>query len=184
MNKFCNRLSINIFPLVNQYNIYIDKPHVIVNLKFINPDINQLLKSCGITISHVEIFKKDKNSVGQGIHTDLDGLSNHVKINWIVNGKDSHMLWFDKLDTASGRRSLTSVNTTYTRHTLKDVKLAYKCKTKQGYPYLIETAVPHQVINPIETRYAICCVLSDLNKKRISMQHAQSLLSDYILDEN
>jgi hypothetical protein len=182
MNPYYNPLLLDIPPLRDGFNIeQISEHHVPISLTEINPEIKELLMSLGITVSWIELFYRKPGHIGS-IHAD-NRSGDFTKINWIYKGKKSKMLWFTVKDSSSIKEPhVTMANTEYLKYSITEVTRVETAMLTG--PSLVQVGIPHLVINPHEDRYCLCFVLSDLNGERLTMEHAQQLLSEYIQTDN
>ena len=147
--------------------------------KFLNLNLLDWLNYLRITIQHIECFYRRPYNKGL-IHSDVNG-GDFTKINYIFGGKNSYMQWYEPLAHSKGLDQRTpSGNTPYVAFAEKDViPVSKACLT--GYN-LVQVGIPHTIINDSEERFCLSIVISDINKKRITMQQAQSVLKDYIIE--
>lgn len=179
MNMYCNSLNFTIPPL-SGFDIYSTPSHQIpIELKYINPDIKELLSSLGIFVNYAELFYRKPRHQGT-IHADNNG-GDFTKINWVYGGRGSSMHWFEikeSIDLENKPILYTQANTEYKQYRLAEVD--HKYQSKMLGPCLVQVGKPHLVMNPLEDRYALCFVLVDETGKRIPMAEAQQKLKDYI----
>ena len=177
MNKYCNKINLPFEPLIPEYNIFSQsEPLVSIDLKYLNPELKNLLNELNVTVTFIECFYR-KPYGASGIHVDsFEG--DFVKINWVYNGEGSYTEWFEPLPNTSSIPMLTNANTPFTLYKPEDVLLVEK-QNMQG-TYLIQVGIPHRVKNLLEHRYCLSLVLSDANNRRLSMSSAQLLLKYYL----
>lgn len=177
MNPYCNPLKLDIAPLRAEYDITkITALQMVISLDEINPEIKELLFNLGINVAWIELFYRQPGC--GSIHADnLSG--DFTKINWIYKGKDSCMRWFTINDPFKDKEvKLSTANTEFLRYSINEVTLAHSANIIG--PALVQVGAPHLVINPVEDRYCLCFVLTDLQGKRLTMREAQHLLKTYI----
>jgi hypothetical protein len=127
----------------------------------------------------MESFKRGPKNKSR-IHIDTFTANNEfVKINWIYGGKNSFMNWYYPKSPEAGIKKLTIANTEYIEYLPRDVDLIATHDT-QNKTYIIQAGIPHEVINPEEIRYCICCVLRDKFGKKLTMHETKKLLATYI----
>lgn len=179
MNPYYSELSFQFDPLTDM-DVALKQilPQRKIDLKYINPELISILKPLGLRIHYSECFMRLKNNVNF-IHTDNHGQREFVKINWIYGGKDGYMSWFRPKDESFGSLSYTPGNTAFIRYMPEEVDLVCKLVT-ENKPYLIQAGIPHDITNPTETRFCICCLLSYSDGRSISMSEAQEKLKDFI----
>lgn len=181
MNNYCNLLNLTIPPL-SGFDIYSTPSHQVpVDLKYLNPDMKNLLASIGIFVVYIDLFYRKPRHQGT-IHVDNNG-GDFTKINWVYGGRGSTMHFFELKDPESHRDKpilLTEANTEYKRYMFSEVE--HKYQSTMPKPCLVQVGKPHLIINPLEDRYALCFVTVDKNGNRIPMKEAQQMLKEYIID--
>jgi hypothetical protein len=177
MNKYCNKINLPFEPLTADYDIFSQRePLISVDLKYLNPELKNFLNELNVKVTFMECFYRKPHG-SSGIHVD-DFEGDFVKINWVYNGEESYIEWFEPLPNSSPIPMLTSANTPFTLYKPEDVLLVEK-QNMQG-TYLIQVGIPHRVKNLLESRYCLSLVLSDLDNRRLSMSNAQLLLKSYL----
>ena len=109
------------------------------------------------------------NNVYGSIHTDSD----ISKINFVIGGTDSEMIWFEDPEIISS--SVTNINTTFLKANDKQVlKELHREKIKSA---LVNAGPYHFVENIHDDRFCIQCELKDmLTKKNMSFADANKRL--------
>lgn len=179
-NIYCNKLKLDIPPLVESYDITsVQDSHTSVSLDQIHPKMREWLDRMGINVIWAEIFYRKPGDHG-GVHTDSTP-GDFTKINWIYGGKSSRMFWYTVTDPKAIDRkpNITPVDTNYTSFKMSEVKPVYS-EELLGV-YLLQVGAPHLVLNPREDRYCICFVLADKTGKRLTMLESYEILKDYIV---
>ncbi len=178
MNEYCNPLNFTMSPLTEDYNIFEKTTLItIVDLKFVNLNIREILNTLGIKIAWIELFCREPLCPGT-IHTDGIG-GDFTKINWVFNGRGSKMDWFEIKNTDKNQELLSIPNAQYSIYGHSDVIQSYS--DSLSYPCLVQVGKPHQVTNPYERRHAVSFILTDNDGNRLTMAGAQALLKEYIL---
>jgi len=179
MSIFFNELTLNISPVTSEYDIISQStPHTKIDLKYLNPELTMLLEPLGIKVIFIECFKRLPKD-NSGIHSDWYPGANLTKINWIYQGKNSFMNWYNVNEINSGVHIKTIIDTPYTLFSPCEVTLAERVLTKDKKMYLLDASKPHQITNPTETRYCVSAVLGDADNNHISMRDAQRALQSW-----
>ena len=181
MNPYCSELSFNFDPVIDtdvvfQQQVSLQK----IDLKYINPELVTLLDSVGLKIYYMECFRREPRNFSD-IHVDHYGEDEFVKINWIYGGNRSRMIWYQPKDNAVGELRNTSAKTPYMFYKLTEVDQVAEIIT-ENKPYLIQAGKPHRIVNPLEVRYCVCCLLSNANGELTPMRAAQEKLASYIVN--
>jgi hypothetical protein len=179
-NIYSNPLNFTIPPLKEEFDITnITQPHTGIDLDQMNPKMKIFLEGLGIKVSWIELFYRKPGYRGS-IHADSIG-GDFTKINWVIGGKNSIMIWFDVInsDIEKNNISLTMANTGYIKYTWNEVTMAHS-EFVLG-PTLVQVGVPHLIINPSDDRYCLSFVLTDMYGKRLTMAESYKLFKDYII---
>jgi hypothetical protein len=183
MNTYCNILTLDIPPLIEEFDItnLTTQQMSVIDIHNINPKIKELLFNLGINVSCIHLFYKKP---GNGrIHADYlpDNLSkDFTKINWIYKGKNSRMVWFTINDPLIKKEiKLTNISAEYLQYSPNEVTQVHSVNILG--PALVQVGTPHSIINPSEDRYCLCFIITDLHGNRLTMHEAQKLLDAYIL---
>lgn len=178
-NMYCNKLYFSVAPLIPEVDITKFKdPQTKLSVSFINPEIKKLLNDVGIVVNYIELFCRPAGNISS-IHCDEQG-GDFTKINWIYGGRGSDMAWYTVKETTAPRHgSKTGVNTDYIAYQRNEVDIVHY-EHLQG-PYLVQVGAPHLVINPVETRFCLCFVITDKNGNRITMENSQALLRKFMV---
>jgi hypothetical protein len=168
----------NIQPLLEPYDEVAS--HYRIPVRLLNPKLTELFLSRGIAINYAECFRRFPGQ-HSAIHADFNVDGELVKVNWIYGGKNSKMIWYDPKPNITGEKDITEADTNYTRYEYDDVSHIATLETKPTIPYLLQAGTPHRVVNHIETRICISCVLYDLEYNHLTMEQAKILLADLII---
>ena len=161
-------LSVADFPRVRRTELAVQE--------HINEHIIELLDSRNITIILAELFYAEPHMTSV-IHPDTFG-NDISKINWIYGGKDSKMNWYH----ANQENNLISGSSrnTYKVYQKKEVLLIHS--TELCSPSLIQAAVPHNVVNGSEERWAVSLMLRDKSTHRqLAFHRAVEHLRDFCI---
>ena len=192
-NNYCRDLDMNIHPLAPgvsfqdlcrnppgsafEYNL-----HRHVDSKFLNSDLVDLIQSLGLTVIWSECFFTNPNQFG-GIHVDggIDGhpvINNDLaKLNFVLGGKDSTMLWYTS-KVVNHAVSRNYINSKYIRYDINQVDCVYEAVV--GFPSLLQAGIPHNIKNGPEGRFCLSLSFCDSNNTLLGMSQAQEIFKDYI----
>jgi hypothetical protein len=137
------------------------------------------LKLYNIYVTSVELFYRRPNPNYGIVHVDNEGYTDRLNINWIVGGDDSVMSWFNPINNNPGYVTVGDTGSTPRRWDFKDVELIHSAEIKQ--PSLIQSAVPHAILNTKKQRWCVCANIRDIKTQSvITMAMAQDRLRNYI----
>jgi len=129
---------------------YFQAPNYIVS-----NEIKNFLTKHNQRFNFMEIIYAPANTT-LGIHSDEEILGSYSKINWVFNGKDSKMIWYNLKDISmTGKKSLYAAYGDNAIHFDKnDLEIAHS-EELQG-PTLVEVGCPHNMQNgTIESRWCV-----------------------------
>lgn len=120
------------------------------------------------------------------IHSDgFKPFIDFIKFNYVYNGDNSTMSWYELIDDSDLQADRTGINTSYTAISPENVKLIHQCNI--GTPSLINAGVAHGVDNSNneKARWCVCLIPCYRNPKegetsRIVFQDALSIFESYI----
>lgn len=159
-------LGITDFPKVRRTELVIQE--------HINEDIIDVLAKRNITVILAELFYSVPH-ITSVIHSDTFG-NDISKINWIYGGKGSKMNWYH-VNQENNLISGSSRNT-YKMYQENEVSLIHS--TELCSPSLIQAAVPHNIINGAEERWAVSLMLRDNSTYRqLAFHRAVEHLRDF-----
>jgi hypothetical protein len=183
MTPYCAELTLDIYPLKNNFNPF-DLPrifHQSLDVEtYANPEILKLLNAKGVYISFIEAFSYWRPYESAHIHIDTnDDVS---KLNWIFGGGDSSNQWFQIKSQAQGTKAVTQANTGSVRYSISEIeKLLFTYPAKKN-PFIFQAGIPHKSCIGKEKR---CCISMVLNwtdtNQRLTFQEAVDILSDYLI---
>jgi hypothetical protein len=97
------------------------------------------------------------------IHCDGHELDNKCKLNFIVNGEDSSMVWYEPIDYDKIESLYSTSNTKYLSLNKNNAKVV--CKSFLNNFNLVNVGKFHTVLNGLKDRYCISIVVADTNTK-------------------
>lgn len=180
MINFFHKLNIDLYPIQNFDIKKVQFPHSQIPLEYLNPEFKNWLSQINLYVSFMELYYKKVLTHKLSIHIDSEP-GDYVKLNYIIGGKNSSMNWYKIKDNIDVSKQLTktSGNTTCTTVEEHQSDLIYS-KYLQGLN-LVQVGVAHDVYNPEEVRYCICCLIRDKkNKHRITMSEAEQRFNKFI----
>lgn len=142
----------------------------------INPDIITFLNSLSVEISAAEAFWSPPGFCGRA-HIDSTG-GDYVKLNWILSGNDSQMMWYNVSDSITNAAGRSSIGTSIVVYAPEQIALQYQ--TKLHSPSIVQVGVPHHIVNGDTARLCISVIIKQRGQ-RITMAHAQKIFADYQL---
>ena len=175
MNPFCVNLDLNIPPLqpnIDINNFFKDYWNTIP-LSYINSNLISLLLQKGLDFPKAATFYSEGECV-HPIHLDGVSVSDMVKINWAYG--DNHMMnWYSSNIDKSYQIGKT--DRTYVHYRSDEVELVHSQKV--GCPSIVQTGIPHNVVNYKGTRRCISIALSHRqSKKLVTMDEALHLFNE------
>lgn len=142
--------------------------------RHINPLLIEILQSKGISIMLAELFYSIPY-LDSVIHSDTFGES-IAKINWVYQGRGSKMNWFKPISETNIISG--NLRNTYKKYSRSEVELIHSEEIHS--PSLIQAAVPHNIINDSEERWAVSLMLRDnLKFGQLKFNNAVEYLSEF-----
>lgn len=170
MNIFCYQFSHN-FKLPSKTDIFPNdqiKPHSTLDRNLLDQDFYRLLNEINIDVRWIEVHYKPplpaflKQSTYGSIHADGDKIDNKAKINFILGGTDSSMIWWE-LKNKETMQAQTVIDTTCVRpKNINDVKEVYRESFRAA---IVNVGQIHSIENTVDERIAIECILQDSTTK-------------------
>lgn len=181
MNDYCNKLNLDLCPITPDFDfLSVTKPHSQIDLQYLNPLLRNILYKLNVRVTFIELYYKKVITHQRQLHIDCE-YGDYTKINWVTGGPDSTMNWYTvKPGLPIPNRAVPTTGNTICTLVLPDeVDLAHQ-EYLSGL-YLVQVGVPHDVYNPLEDRYCICCTLRYIDtNQRLTMTDAQRILQEYI----
>jgi len=179
MNNYCVDLNLPVSLLRPDYDPY-SAPigHTVLDNKYINYSFFDFIDKLNLKLLYVEVFVKDTTDP-PGIHTD-HGQSDMAKLNWVYGGTKSTMNWYEPLlnitknDLIKYVSPINSDSIIYPLHTVK-----FLCSYKVGFPSIVQSGSPHNVMNWIDKRYCYSAVLLTKDNVRLTFSETVELFKDY-----
>jgi len=153
--------------------------HSIVNTETtLDKSTLDFFRDYGINITSVELFYRRPHPKYGIVHVDNVGYSDRLNLNYVVGGEDSVMSWFKPLK--EGYTTTGDTGATPMRYHFEDVELIHSAEIKQ--PSMIQSAVPHAILNQKKPRWCICANIRDIKTRDvITMQDGIDRLKEYLL---
>jgi len=144
----------------------------------VDKDFIQFLKSLDIKITIVEGFRKYPKQGNYFIHKDDFDCNDRAKLNYLLEDQDSYMVWYKSnspgfiMDGATGAKPV--------RYFPWNVDLLHTAKVKK--PSVIQSQIPHDIINPNSVRYNLAISIRDSNTDGIiTYAEAYNRFKDYLM---
>lgn len=169
MNKYCYKFSHN-FVIPNKEEIFSGSPkiHSTLDKNILDKELHRYLKEIDIEIRWVEVHYKIplpaslKQSIYGSIHADGSEIDDKAKINFIIGGTESSMIWW-KLKNNQMMLQDTVIDTTCVRpKSLDDVEEVYRESFQSA---IVNVGQIHSIENTKDERIAIECILQDIFTK-------------------
>lgn len=170
MTDFCYPFSHN-FKLPTKDDIFPNNEIKIqskLDKELLDPEFYKILTEVDIDVRWIEVHYKIplpaviKQSIYGSIHADGDKIDNKSKINFILGGTDSSMIWW-KLKNEETFEAQTTIDTTCIRpKSIKDVEEVHRESFRAA---IVNVGQIHSIENTIDERIAIECILQDAKTK-------------------
>lgn len=178
MNNFCYQFNHN-FKLPSREEIFPDgKPKVqsILDKTLMDPELFRILWMVDIDVRWIEVSYKIalpahvKQSNYGSVHADGPEIDNKAKINFIIGGTDSAMVWHEMRNN-SINENFTGINTSVLRvKNLKNITEVHREKFKAA---IINCGQIHSIENTVDDRISLQCILQDLStRERLDFSEA------------
>ena len=144
-----------------------------------NDQFKQWIVSLGLGIVAGEFFYTPPGRTLEP-HTDTPVITDVVKLNWMKEGKDSVMDWYELKTGAELLVGNTAINTQYSYASKSDIERVHTATI--GTPSLVNVGRIHGVRNGNEPRYVACVILCwPHNKQRLSWSEAKKIFENYVV---
>jgi hypothetical protein len=171
MNNYCRKLNLPFeLPLID-FSAYKKFPRNQIRCSndLIGSKFSQwLAESANAQLYWSEIFYLAPNA-DHSIHCDGNELDNKVKINLIVGGRDSKMIWYEPNSEDKVIKKVSPANTLYLTINLSDTVNVYE-ELMTGL-YIVNVGMFHNVYNKNEDRYCISMAIADLDSDKRLTYH-------------
>lgn len=150
------------------HSFSLKRRHLLVPVIHLNFSVLSLLNKLDLNILQAELFYSPPNFFSD-IHSDYAINTTDIsKINWVIQGKDSHMNWYETSVNQHVRGISSAIDgNVYKGYAPSECTLI--CNTELLRPNLIQAGIPHNVVTNDEPRWAVSLTLFD----RITKQHAK-----------
>lgn len=158
--QYCVKLNLPVKVDTN-FEVYKinNKFHEVVPNEVFGTEFISFLSNMNLEIDWLEIFYLSQNTKHQ-VHCDSAFLNKDFgKINYVIGGKNSEMIWYDTFNENTGEIKKTKANTTYRLIEFENVKQVFS-KNISGF-YLVNVGVFHTVKNESEDRYCLSAYIKD-----------------------
>jgi hypothetical protein len=146
----------------------------------LSTEILDFFQSLNVEITSTELFFKMPNLLYDTIHTDDAGVSDRARMNYIIEDTNSLMGFFKPKCSDSGYLATGVAGGKPIRYFLSDVDLIYKHTIKK--PSIIQTAIPHGILNPYGIRYSLAIYfLNKRNNSRVQFNESREIFQNYIV---
>lgn len=183
MNNYCYKFDHN-FVLPTKEQIYpegIKNLQSSMNKELLDPNLYKILEIVNINVRWIELHYKIAlppngiNSRYGTIHSDGDVLDNKAKINFVIGGTDSQMLWHDFVDKDKAEINVlrTELGTSVIR------PKSWRDKVKEVHREEFRAAVVnvgqlHSIENTKDERICIQLIIEDsITKERLDFFEAR-----------
>lgn len=166
MNEFTVQLNLPIVIDEVDFNVYqtLNKKQIRCNNNILKQETHDWLKSqLSLEIQWLEIFCLTPYSK-HIIHCDGHEIDTKAKINYIVGGEDSSMIWYNAADENKIVKGISKANTRYLTIAEKDAVEIYS-KHLQGFN-IVNVGALHTVKNKRSDRYCISMAIADSESKQ------------------
>jgi hypothetical protein len=153
----------------------------------LSDQLNQFFLDHDLEIRLCEVLYKPPNAFSK-IHIDGNDPSKNdlTKINWVIGGEDSKMVWYDIKDSYYAKPlsdSLVKTSTSYAAYAIvyipEDVNEVYS-ENIRG-PSLVQVGIPHNVITNSQARWCMSIIFRDLKLgRRPTMMEAREIFKQYL----
>ena len=151
---------------------------VVETSKTMHKDALEFFHNLGISITSVELFYRRPSPKYGIVHIDNIGYDDRLNINYVIGGEGSLMSWFKTLK--EGYTTTGDTGATPVRYHFEDVELIHSAEIKQ--PSIIQSAIPHAILNKYKPRWCVCANIRDVNtKKVITMNEGIERLKEYLI---
>lgn len=167
MNIYGQLLSINFKPhldLISQLEPTVNTKstaHFLIKKEDRDHRVVELIESLGFGVHHSELFYTPAYST-RNIHVDGDignpPYASIFKINWIVGGTGSRMVWYETIDGYSPEKRKTVAGTYACIFDPKKCREIFNLQIENCA--LVQAGIPHTVINERQPRWAVSYVVS------------------------
>ena len=174
MNPLCINLNLDIAPLKPDIDInnFSKDYWNTISLTHINTKLITFLLHLGLDFPNAATFYSEGACI-HPIHLDGTSLSDIVKINWVY-GDNHAMNWYSSNITRP--HCTDKIDRNYVHYKPNEVELVHSQKV--GCPSLVQTGIPHNVVNYYGTRRCISMALFHRQtKKHVTMKEALHLFN-------
>jgi len=182
MNQYCNPLSIPVNVTDIDWNQYKKRKtnQVRCPSNIVGEDFISWLASIELQVFWLEIFYIAPNA-SHIIHCDGHELDSKGKLNFIVGGDNSNMVWYQAKSHDKIIKKISRANTSFLTIEQSNVIEIYQKKIT-GFN-LVNVGEFHTVYNYSEDRYCLSIAISDaVNNERLDFFKLQKKFKEYICE--
>lgn len=183
MNNYCYKFDHN-FVLPTKEQIYpegIKNLQSSLNKELLDPRLYKILEIVNINVRWIELHYKIAlppngiNSKYGTIHSDGESLDNKAKINFVIGGTDSQMLWHEFLD--KDKAEINVLRTELGTSVLRPKSWRDKVKEvhREGFrAAVVNVGQLHSIENTKDERICIQLIIEDsITKERLDFSEAR-----------
>lgn len=183
MNNFCINLNLTDIPLFKEEQFLFvlkTKNHYKINPDEIHPAMHLAFNKLDLEIVFVESFFKIPFQSNR-IHKDAPGYTDATKINWVFDGEDSTMNWYEpRNDKVLPLQDITSIGVQYSYYQRSDLNLLHSQQVTG--PSIVQVGIPHNITMGTKHRHCISAFFKQKNSSEyIPFDKSKDLFKDYII---
>ena len=146
----------------------------------LSAELVEFFNLLGLKVTSVEMFFKRAKPEFDIIHIDDFDQTDRARINYVIEDSNSVMGFFRPKALDSGYLASGAAGGKPKRFNPHEVDLVYQHKIKK--PSVIQTAIPHAVLNPHGIRYSLAVYLFDKNSNsNLTFNEARRVFQKYIV---
>lgn len=183
MNNFCINLNLTDIPLFKEKQLLFvlkTKNHYRIPTNEIHPAMHSEFNKLGLEIVFVESFFKNPFQENR-IHKDAPGYTDATKINWVFDGEDSTMNWYEpKNNIVLPIQDVTSIGVQYSYYQKSDLNLIHSQQVAS--PSIVQVGLPHNITMRSRYRHCISAFFKIKNTNEyITFNNSKDLFKDYLI---
>jgi hypothetical protein len=146
----------------------------------LSAEILNFFQSLNLKVTSTELFFKFKNPKYGVIHYDDKGVTDRARLNCVIEDINSSMGFFKPKNGIIGKPLMAALHSTPIYYDINDVELVYQHRIKKSS--IIQTAIPHAILNPYGIRYSLAVYfLNKNNKSKLTFNEAMEIFKEYII---
>lgn len=173
MNNYCYKFDHN-FVLPTKEQIYpngVQELQSTMSKDLLDSKIYNILKTVDINVRWIEVHYKAPipagitNSIYGTVHADGDEIDNKAKINFVIGGTDSFMIWHEFIDN-----DRSAVEVTKTKLSTSVIRPKSRDKVREVHKEKLQAAIVnvgqlHSIENTKNERICIQLIVEDITTK-------------------